>query len=69
MGLSCAGLLLHCVVAEPLAQKAQKILSAKGAKENFHKAPKAPKLLCTVILWYSFVVQPPPPPCGETVTS
>ena len=42
-----------------LAQKALKIL---GAKENFYKAPK---LIHTVILWYSFVVQSPPPPGGE----
>ena len=40
------------------AQKAQEILSAEGAKENVYKAPK---LIYTVILWYSFVVRPPPP--------
>ena len=45
-----------------LAQKAWKILGAAGAKENFNKAPK---LFYTVILWYSFVVQSPPPPRGE----
>ena len=44
-----------------VAQKAQKIPGAKGAKENFYKAPK---LIYTVILWYSFVVQSPPPPWG-----
>ena len=32
-----------------------------SAKENFYKAPK---LICTVILWYRFVVQYPPPPKG-----
>ena len=53
-----------------LAQKAYKILGAKGAKENFYKVPNAPKLIHTVTPWYSFVVQsPPPPPQGETVTS
>ena len=31
-----------------------------GAKENFYKAPKAPKLIYTVTLWYSFVMQSPP---------
>ena len=31
-------------------------------KKIFYKAPKAPKLIYTVILWYSFVVQSPPPP-------
>ena len=41
-----------------LAQKASKI---PGAKENFYKAPK---LIYTEILWYSFVVQSPPPPVG-----
>ena len=44
-----------------LAQKAWKISGSEGAKENFYKAPK---LIYTVILWYSFVV-PPPPPGGE----
>ena len=44
-----------------LAQKAQEILGAKGAKENFYKAPK---LIYTVILWYRFVVRFPPPPRG-----
>ena len=39
-------------------KKHKKIL---GAKENFYKAPK---LIYTVILWFSFVVQPPPPPGG-----
>ena len=42
-----------------LAQKAQKILGTEGAKENFYKAPK---LIYSVILWYSFVVQSPPAP-------
>ena len=41
-----------------LAQKASEIL---GAKEKFYKAPK---LICTVILWYRFVVQSPPLPTG-----
>jgi hypothetical protein len=52
-----------------LAQKAWMILGAKGATENFYKAPNAPKLIYTVILWYSFVVQPLPPPRGGTVTT
>ena len=30
----------------------------------FYKAPKVPKLIYTVILWFSFVVQSPPPPQG-----
>ena len=47
-----------------LAQKAQEILGAEGARENFYKALKAPKLIYTVILWYRFVVQSPPPPRG-----
>ena len=29
-----------------------------------YSAPNAPKLVCTVILWYSFVVQSPPPRAG-----
>ena len=37
-----------------------------GAKDNFYKAPK---LIYTVILWYSFVVQSPPPLRGGTVIS
>ena len=45
-----------------LAQKAKKILGAKGAKESLYKASKAPKLIYTVILWCRFVVQSPPPP-------
>ena len=36
----------------------QEILGAKG---KFYKAPKVPKLIYTVILWYRFVVCPPPP--------
>ena len=47
------------------APKAEKIQGAEGAKEKFYKAPK---LIYSVILWYSFVVQfpaPPPPPWGE----
>ena len=47
-----------------LAQKAEEILGAEGAKENVYKALKAPKLIYTVILWYRFVVRPPPPPGG-----
>ena len=31
---------------------------------NFYKAPMAPKLIYTVILWYSVVVRPPPPLAG-----
>ena len=43
------------------------MLGAKGAEEDFHKAPK---LIYTVILWYSFVVQSPSPPQrGGTITS
>ena len=38
------------------------MLGAEGAKENFYKALK---LIYTVILWYRFVVRPPPPPRGE----
>ena len=39
-------------------------------QRNFYKAPRAPKLINTVILWYRFLVQPPPPPCGGgTVTT
>ena len=34
-------------------------------KENFYKAPKVPKLIYTVILWYRFVVCAPPPPRGN----
>ena len=54
-----------------LAQKAWKILGTAGAKEKFFKAPK---LIHTVILWYSFVVQSchfvtPPPVGGGTVTT
>ena len=60
-----------------LAQKTYQILDAKGAKENFYKAPKAPKLIYTVTLWYGFVVRSPlgggtvflwlpPPPQGGT---
>ena len=45
-----------------LAQKAWKIPGAEGAKENFDKVPNARTLIHTVILWYSFVVQSPPPP-------
>ena len=30
-------------------------------QRKFDKMPKAPKLIHTVILWYNFVVQPPPP--------
>ena len=41
-----------------LAQKAYEI----GAKENFYNFYLAPKLIYTVILWYRFVVQSPPPP-------
>ena len=38
-------------------------------KHRKYKAPKkAPKLLCTVILWYRFVVQSPPQG-GGPVTS
>ena len=44
-----------------LAQKALEIQGAEGTKENSSKAPKAPKLIYTVILWYRFVVRPPPP--------
>ena len=40
-----------------LAQKAQEILGAEGAKENLDKAPK---LIYTVILWYRFAVRSPP---------
>ena len=43
---------------------AQKILGAEGARENFNKAPKAPTLIYTVMLWYGFTVQSPPPPYG-----
>ena len=35
------------------------LLGAKGAKENFYKAPK---LIYTVILWHSFVMQYTPSP-------
>ena len=31
-------------------------------KHRKYQAPKAPKLIYTVILWYRFVVQSPPPP-------
>ena len=40
-------------------------LGVEAGKENFYKAPNAPKLIYTVILWCSFVVQSPPPPEGE----
>ena len=40
------------------------MLGAKGAKENFYKAPK---LIYTVRVWYSFVVQFPPPPPGALI--
>ena len=43
-----------------LAQTAYKILGAKGAQDNFYKAPNAPKLIYPVILWDSLVVQSPP---------
>ena len=46
-------------------KKHRKYTGAKGAKNFFYKAPK---LIHTVILCYSFVVQPPPPR-GGTVTS
>ena len=49
----------------PFAQKAKEI---PGAKENFYKLPKAPKLIYTVILWYRFVVQSPPPPKRSNTT-
>ena len=49
-----------------LAQKALKIPGAKGAKGNLYKAPK---LIYTVILWYSFVVQCPPPRGGEPLST
>ena len=52
-----------------LVQKAQKILGVKGAKENCYKAPNAPKLIYTVILWCSLGVQSPPPPRGGTITT
>ena len=45
-----------------LAQKAWEILGTEGTKENFYTALK---LIYTVILWYRFVVRPPPPPRGE----
>ena len=45
-----------------MAQKARKIPGAERAKEKFYKAPK---LIYTVILWYSFVVQSPLPQGGE----
>ena len=43
-------------------KKYRRYTGAKGAKENFNKAPK---LIHTVILCYNFVVQPPPPRGGE----
>ena len=49
-----------------LAQKVRKIPGAEGAKEHFYNVPK---LIFTVILWYSFVAQsprPPRPPRGGT---
>ena len=45
-----------------LAQQALKVLGAKGAREDVHKAPEAPKLIYTVILWYGLAVQSPLPP-------
>ena len=44
-----------------LGPKSVEILGAEGAKDNFCKAAKAPKLIYIVILWYSFVVQFSPP--------
>ena len=35
------------------------MMGAEGAKEKFYKTPT---LIYPVILWYSFVVQPPPHP-------
>ena len=35
------------------------------ALKEFYKVLKAPKLIHTVILWYNFVVQPPPPMGGN----
>ena len=39
-------------------------LGAKSIGNTFCKAPKVPKLIHTVILWHSSVVQSPPPPSG-----
>ena len=41
-------------------KKHRKSLGPKGVEEIFYKAPKAPKLIYTVILWCRFVVQCPP---------
>ena len=55
----------ECCLDLPKAPAAAQERS-EGAKETFYKAPKVPKLIYTVILWYSFVVRPPPPlPQGD----
>ena len=72
---TCLSGIIHlCLSLQTLACIAS-LACAKGAKEIFHKAPK---VIYSVILWYSFVVQfpspqgenhhfmtvPPPPPPG-----